>query len=425
MSSASPVPQSVLPDTAAVSVNGELSIGGVSVLQIAEQFGTPAYVYDEQHLVNRCTEATAAFPDGVAYASKSFLCREMARVAARCGMRLDVVSGGELYTVLSADVPADRIVFHGNNKSVAELTMAIDAGVGLLVVDSLDEIERIESIAPKAPVRALLRVTPGIEAHAHEFNMTGQEDSKFGVGLQSGDAQMAADRIRKSDSIELIGVHAHIGSNIYDTDPWQRAIEVMEEFVVANDLQELCLGGGLGVVYEQGDSTSTLTEWGAGIRRAVAASSIPSHVKITAEPGRSISANAALTIYRIGTIKDVPGVRTFVAVDGGMNDNIRPALYGAKYEPFLPRAVNANRPLKANIVGKLCESGDFIMQDAQLPADTEIGDIVAVPASGAYQYSMASNYNRVPRPPVLFVKDGEVKVAVRRETYDDLTRFDL
>ncbi len=423
--STAPVPQFLFPDTASIAQDGSLAIGGVRLLDIAAEYGTPAYVYDEQHLINRCNVAVEAFPDGVAYASKSFLCREMARLAQRCGMGLDVVSGGELFTVLSAGVDPSQIVFHGNNKSNAELAQAIEAKVGLVVIDSFDEIERIESLSPAKPVRCLLRVTPGIEAHTHEFVVTGIDDSKFGVVLGNGDAQHAVDRIRKSKAIELVGAHAHIGSNIYETFPFQKAVEVLEPFVIKNELTELCVGGGLGVAFMEGDSVPTITEWGASIQKAVQESNLPSDIRVTAEPGRSISANAAITIYTVGTIKDVPGVRKFVSIDGGMNENPRPILYGSPYEVFLPRSPEAIRPMKANIVGKLCESGDFIMKDALIPADTAVGDILATPVTGGYQYSMASNYNRIPRPPVLFVRDGDVKVAVRRETYEDLVRLDL
>ncbi len=423
------LPRHLLPDTATVGFDGALTIGGVSLLDIAEEFGTPAYVFDEAHLEARCREAVAAFPDGVAYATKAFLCLAMARMAHVAGMRLDVASGGEMHVALAADVPASQLVFHGNNKSAAELSTAIEKGVGLIVVDSFDEIDRIETIwhafGDKPPVHCLIRVTPGVEAHTHEYVMTGQDDSKFGFGLASGHAQAAVDRIVASPTFELQGIHAHIGSQIFDTVGFEKEIEVLTPFVRDNNIKELCIGGGLGVAYVGEESALTIAEWGVAVRKAMAASGLPESVRVTAEPGRSIVATAGITLYTVGTIKELPGIRTYLSVDGGMSDNPRPVLYGSGYEAFLPRDPEAQRPRTVTIVGKHCESGDLVVRDAKIPESTVVNDIIATPVTGAYGHTMASNYNRVGRPPVIFVRDGDARVVVRRETYEDLIRLEV
>jgi diaminopimelate decarboxylase len=276
-----------------------------------------------------------------------------------------------------------------------------------------------------AEPRVLIRVTPGVEAHTHEYVMTGQEDSKFGFSVASGAAAEAVERLRKLPGLELVGVHAHIGSQIFRLDSFEKEVEVLAGFFVPLGLPELVIGGGLGVAYVEGEDAPTLMQWAGHVREACATSGIPDDVRITAEPGRSIVAAAAITVYRVGTIKDLPGIRTYVAVDGGMSDNPRPVLYGSGYEAFLPRAADAERPRTVTIVGKHCESGDVIVRDARVPADLEVGDLLATPVTGAYGHSMASNYNKVPRPPVVFVRDGAARVVVRRETYDDLLRLDV
>jgi len=418
----------LLPETADVDETGALSIGGVSLLDVAAEFGTPAFVFDETHLRSRCNEAVAAFPDGVAYATKAFLCKEMARIAATAGMSLDVATGGEMHVALAAGVPSARLVLHGNNKSVEELTAAMQLGVGLVVIDSFDEIDRLERIWKQltdvAPIRALVRVTPGVEAHTHEFVKTGQNDSKFGFGLASGGAQEAIDRAVASPAIDVRGVHAHIGSQIFESAGFEREIELLVPLVLRNELHELCVGGGLGVPYVTGESAPTITEWGSAVLASARLAGVPEHVAVTAEPGRSIVATAGITLYEVGTIKTLPDIRTYLSVDGGMSDNPRPVLYGSGYEAFLPRAVSASRPRTVTISGKHCESGDVVIRDAQVPADTRVGDIIATPVTGAYGHTMASNYNRVPRPPVIFVADGQARVVVRRETFDDLVRLD-
>ncbi|MEA2687070.1 MAG: diaminopimelate decarboxylase [Actinomycetota bacterium] len=417
------VPRYVLPDTATVSPGGVLSVGGVDLVSLAEVMDTPLFVYDEDHLRARCREAVAAFGDGVAYGSKAFLCLAMARLANEEGMHVDVATGGELHVALSAGVPPARIVVHGNNKSEDELFRAHQLGIKV-VVDSFDEIRRLEALHAEdgRPTRVMVRVTPGVEAHTHEYVMTGQVDSKFGFGLASGDAALAVARIAGSPAFDLVGVHAHIGSQIFLLHSFEKAIEVLADFVAPLGLPELCLGGGLGVAYVDGEEAPTITEWAKVLQEACLAAGIGS--RITAEPGRAIAAAAGLTLYRVGTVKDVPGVRTYVAVDGGMSDNPRPVLYGSGYEAFLPRATDSPRPRTVTVVGKHCESGDVIVRDAQVPADLAVGDVLCTPVTGAYGHSMASNYNKVPRPAVVFVRRGQARVVVRRETLDDLLGLD-
>jgi diaminopimelate decarboxylase len=425
MSAVSVLPWHLLPDNSSVDGDGVLSIAGRSLLDLAQEFGTPLFVYDEDHLRARCREAVAAFPDGAAYATKAFLCTAMARLAVEEGMDLDVSTGGEIYVAVAAGIPGDRLIFHGNNKSAREIAAAIDAGVSRIVIDSMSEIDRLEDVlghrAEKA--RVMLRVNPGIEAHTHEFLKTGTADSKFGISIEGGRAQAAVDRIASSDRLELVGLHAHVGSQVYDVSSFAKAIDVLAGFINPLDVEELSLGGGLGVAYVEGESAPTITEWGQAIRSAADRSRI--RQKITAEPGRSIVALGAVTLYTAGTIKEIPGVRTYVSVDGGMSDNPRPVLYGSGYEVFLPRRATGDRDRQIRLVGKHCESGDVIVWEGVVPSDLEIGDIIATPVTGAYGHSMGSNYNMVLRPPVVFVKDGEARPVVRRETFDDLLARDL
>ena len=419
-----PIPWSLLPDSAEI-VDGRLFVGGMDVLELAARFETPLFVYDEEQMRSRCREAVAAFGEDVAYATKAFMTTAMARLAFEEGMRLDVATGGELFVALHAGVPADRLVLHGNNKSVKELAAALDAGVGQIVIDSFVEIDRIEALvgAGASPPRVLVRLTPGIEAHTHEYLQTGIADSKFGFGLASGDASAAVARIEASPAMVLEGVHAHIGSQVFDADSYRRAVAVLAEFVVPLDLPEFSIGGGLGVAYVAGEEAPSITEWADIVIRACRAAGIGS--RVTAEPGRSIVAGAAVTLYTVGTIKHIPGIRTYVAVDGGMSDNPRPSLYGSGYEAFLPRAADADRPMKVRIVGKHCESGDVIVAEADVPGDLAVGDVLATPVTGAYGHSMGSNYNMIRRPPVVFVRDGTAREVVRREAYEDLVRRDI
>ncbi|MGH9225760.1 MAG: diaminopimelate decarboxylase [Acidimicrobiales bacterium] len=414
----------LLPQTASVdAATGRLSVGGIDVLDLVEDVGTPVFIYDEEHLRARCREAVTAFgPGNAAYAGKAFLCKAMAALAFEEGMHVDVATGGELHVALSAGVPPEHLVLHGNNKSEGELTAAADLGIRI-VVDSFDELDRLERLPrPTAPVRVLVRVTPGVEAHTHEYVMTGQTDSKFGFGLASGDAGEAVVRAAKSPHLQLVGVHAHIGSQIFLTRSFEKAVEALADFVRPLGVEELCLGGGLGVAYVDGEEAPTITGWAETLLAATRAAGLDN--RITVEPGRAIAAAAGLTFYRVGTVKDVPGVRTYVSVDGGMSDNPRPVLYGSGYEAFLPRSTTAERPRTVTIVGKHCESGDLVVRDAAVPADLAVGDVLCTPVTGAYGHSMASNYNKVPRPPVVFVRDGAARTVVRRETLDDLLRLD-
>jgi diaminopimelate decarboxylase len=424
---AGPLPRRLLPDTATIAPGGRLHIGGVDTVELAEAFGTPLFVYDEQHLRRRCRAAVEAFPGGAYYATKAFLCGAMARLAHEEGMRLDVASGGEMVLALRAGVPAADLLFHGNNKSLHELRAALEAGIGRIVVDSFDEIDRLERLVHgegHPPPDVLIRVTPGVKAHTHEYVSTGQEDSKFGFGLRSGAATSAIERLRRAGSpARLRGLHMHIGSQVFIARSFAKAMEAIAPFVASVGLPELNIGGGLGVAYVETEESEPIAAWGE--RVLASCRSLGIDAAISAEPGRAIAAQAAVTLYRAGTIKDIPGVRTYVAVDGGMIDNPRPAMYGSEYEAFLPRAVDAVRARAVRVVGKHCESGDILLHSAWLPADVAVDDLVATPVTGAYGYSMGSNYNRLPRPAVVFVAGGEARLVVRREDDEDLLRTDL
>jgi diaminopimelate decarboxylase len=417
----------LLPDNATVGADGQLLVGGCDVVELAAEFGTPVFVYDEAHLRARCAEAVAAFGPGVNYATKAFLCTAMARLAVEEGMNLDVSTGGEYAVARAAGVPAERLVLHGNNKSVGELRVALNDGVGRIVVDSFDELDRISALVAAGEAadtpELYVRITPGVEAHTHEFVRTGQDDTKFGFGVASGDADRVIDMIGEHADLELVGLHLHIGSQVFDATFFGMAVEVVAPFFHRFDLPELSVGGGLGVPYVAGESAPTITEWGEVIRSACAEAGIRAWV--TAEPGRAIVASAAVTLYEVGTIKDLPGIRTYLSVDGGMSDNPRPVLYGSGYEAFLARGVAARRERVVTVVGKHCETGDLIIRDAHVPTDTAIGDVLVTPVTGAYGWSMGSNYNRVPRPPVVFASDGDARLVVRRETIDDLLATDL
>lgn len=424
LSPSAPVPRRLLPDTAEVGENGRLSIGGCDVLELAEEFGTPLFVYDEEHLRSRCREATAAFDGGAVYAAKAFLCKAMAKLVDEEQMYLDVATGGELHVAVAAGFPPSRIFFHGNNKSPDELRQALTTKVGRIVVDNFTELGNLEALHAELclpePIPVLIRITPGIEAHTHEYISTGQDDSKFGFTVSLGLAEEALKRAEASPALELLGVHAHIGSQVFRLDSLARSAETLAEFVRPLGLAELSVGGGLGIPYLTGEQAPSITEWGNAVREVTR----DLGAKIWAEPGRAIAAGAAVTLYRIGDIKHLPGIRTYVAVDGGMSDNPRPVLYDSGYEAFLPRAANVPRPLEARVVGKHCESGDVLVEQAHLPADTQAGDILATPVTGAYGYSMSSNYNKTPRPPVIFTAKGTPRPATRRETLTDLLSLD-
>ncbi len=419
------LPWHLLPDSSSLGPRGNLLVGGCALDELAGTYGTPLFVYDEAHLRARCREAVAAFGGGVAYAAKAFLCTAMARLVHEEGMQIDVASGGELHVALAAGVPGDRLVLHGNNKSDEELSRARNAGVGRIVVDSFDEIDRLEGMhaADGAVPKILLRVTPGVEAHTHEYVMTGQDDSKFGFGLSVGDAARAVGRAVESDAVELVGIHAHIGSQVFVAEFFEQAIRSLAPFVNPLGLDELSIGGGLGVAYVEGEEAPSISEWGKAVTDACAAAGVTA--RVSAEPGRAIAAAAAVTLYRVGTVKQLPGIRTYVAVDGGFIDNPRPALYGSGYETFLPRMVTAERAKTIRLVGKQCESGDVIVHAGRVPAELAVGDVLATPVTGAYGHAMGSNYNRLPRPAVVFCLDGQARLVVRRETDEDLLRCDV
>lgn len=418
-----PISPSLLPDTARLALD-LTEVGGVALAELAAEFGTPLFVYDEATLRDRCRQAASVFDEGVAFASKSFLCAAMARLAVEEGLCVDVATGGELDLVLRAGVPGSRIVMHGNNKSTDELRRAIAVGVRHIVIDNFDEIERLRLlVTPDDEVACLVRVTPGVEAHTHEFIQTGHEDTKFGLSIASGDARRALDRVKETPGLVLDGVHAHIGSQIFDLDGFRAALGIVWHFVADDNIRELCIGGGLGVAYVEGESALSITTWGEALRSFASELGVPPSVSLTAEPGRAIVATAGITLYTVGAVKSLVA-RTYMAVDGGMSDNPRPVLYGSGYEVFDVRQPLAQRPQPVRLVGKHCESGDILVDEAWLPRTTGVGDVVATPVTGAYGYAMASNYNRLPRPAVVFVKEGAARLVVRRETFDDLARLD-
>ncbi len=425
---APPISFNLLPNSTTINEDGRTFVGGLDLVGLAEEYGTPLYLYDEQHLRQRCRDAVWAFGAGVSYAAKAFLCMAMAKLAHEEGMHIDVASAGEAFVALRAGVPAEHLVLHGNNKSTAELTYALERGIGRIVVDSFDELERLQRLAgfghPKPKV--LLRLTPGVDAHTHEFIATGHEDVKFGFSIASGAALQAVTKSRSNDSgVELVGLHAHVGSQVLAVDSFTKIVEKLATFFIPLGLPELVIGGGLGVPYVWEESAPTIGLWGSIIRDAASAAGISSSVRITAEPGRAIVATAGLTLYRVGTIKDLPDIRTYLSVDGGMSDNPRPIMYDARYEAFLPRAGNAERTRPVRVVGKHCESGDFLIKDAWLPEDVKVGDVLAIPVTGAYHHSLSSNYNKITKPAVVFVNEGSSRVVLRRETYEDLLRFDV
>jgi len=422
--SAEPVLTSLLPDTTIVEETATY-VGGVNLRDLAATYGTPLFVYDEATLRARCAEAAGAFDDGVAFASKSFLCGAMARLAVEEGLCVDVATGGELDLVLRAGVSPSRVIVHGNNKSPMEIERALEVGVHRLVVDNFEEIEQLRAnVTVDTPLNVLVRVTPGVEAHTHEYVRTGQEDTKFGFSIASGDARRAIDLVRGVAGVTLHGVHAHIGSQIFEVEGFRESMRVLANFTRDDDFDELCVGGGLGVAYVAGESAPSISAWAAAMREAAATSGLASGVRLLAEPGRAIVAQAGVTLYRVGVVKPV-SQRTYMAVDGGMSDNPRPVLYGSGYEAFDVDEPLAARPQRVRLVGKHCESGDVLIDEAYLPASTAPGSIIATPVTGAYGYSMASNYNRVPRPAVVFVSEGKAREVLRRETYDDLARLEV
>ncbi len=419
--------------------NGVLEIGGAEVPALAKEFGTPLFIMDKAKIRENMRAYQRAIEqkyDGFGlplYASKAFSAKEIYRIAAEEGFGVDVVSGGELYTALSAGFPAEKICFHGNNKSMDELQYAIESGIGRIVADSEEELWILDALfkgKTKVPA-VLLRITPGIEAHTHDFIQTGQEDSKFGVSLKSGAAIRALSAAYQN--FQPIGIHCHIGSQIFEDAPFIRAAELMMELcadvykATGRYLRELNLGGGFGIRYTGADTPrpyfDAMCETIAAVRSAAERLQLPLPFLLV-EPGRSIVGEAGSTLYTVGAIKDIPGIRKYVSVDGGMADNPRYIMYDALYDAVLPERPDAARSERVTICGKCCESGDILIRDIQLPP-LKRGDLLLVRSTGAYNYSMSSNYNRLPRPAVVMVENGEAKLCVKRETYSDLVRNDL
>lgn len=424
--------------TVARNADGVVTVGGLDVKELAAEYGTPAYVMDQADFRARARAWRDAFGTeaDVYYAGKAFLSKAVVRWLHEEGLNLDVCSSGELAVALAAGMPGERIALHGNNKSPYELEQAVKAGVGHIVVDSLQEIDRLAEIAAGQDIRqpVLIRVTVGVEAHTHEFIATAHEDQKFGLSLSGGRAAEAVRRVLGHDSLELRGIHSHIGSQIFDTAGFEVAarrvvgllVQVRDEHGI--ELPEIDLGGGLGIAYTSEDDPREPAEIAAAlaeiVRRECAAASLNAP-RLSVEPGRAIVGPTAFTLYEVGTIKPLDGLRTYVSVDGGMSDNIRTALYDAEYSVALVSRTSEAEPMLVRVVGKHCESGDIVVRDAFLPADLTPGDLIAVPATGAYCRSMASNYNHALKPPVLAVQDGAARVIVRRETEEDLLRLDI
>jgi diaminopimelate decarboxylase len=416
--------------------DGVLTLGGIDVRDLAAEYGTPAFIMDERDVRERCREYMAAFDGGVFYAAKAFCSRAVLRWVTEEGLGVDVCTGGELEVALSAGVDPAMITFHGNNKVSAELARAVQAGVGHVVVDSFEEIARLAYHAEAAGTRpkVLVRVTTGVEAHTHEFMATAHDDQKFGFSLASGAADEAVRRVLALPPLDFAGLHSHIGSQIFDTGGFEvaahRVMELAARIHAEHGLavEELDLGGGFGIAYTSEDDPPEVKSLTAGLRSIVAAQArafgLP-EPRLTIEPGRGIIGPSTVTIYEVGTIKDVDGIRTYVSVDGGMSDNVRTALYDAEYTCVLASRASDAAPMLSRVVGRHCESGDIVVRHCYLPADLAPGDLLAVAATGAYCRSLASNYNHLPRPGVVAVRDGAAREIVRRETLDDLLRLDV
>jgi diaminopimelate decarboxylase len=418
--------------------DGALVLGGVDVRELAGQYGTPLFACDEEDFRGRCRDFREAFGDGagVFYAAKAFCCRAALRWVSEEGLGVDVCTGGELEVALQAGVDPAMITLHGSNKLPGELDRAVTAGVGHIVADSFDEIIRLERVAASSSgsrPRILVRVTTGVEAAAHEFVATAHDDQKFGFSLASGAADEAVRQVLAIEALEFAGLHSHSGSQIYDTSGCEVAAHRVLELAVRIrdshqiDIEELNLGGGFGIAYVAGDDPTDIKVVAQNLRDILASQCLAAGLvppRLTVEPGRAIAGPGTVTLYRVGTVKDVDGLRTYVSVDGGMSDNIRTALYDADYTCVLASRESAAPPMLCRLVGRHCESGDIVVRDTYLPADVTVGDLVAVAATGAYCRSMASNYNHVPRPGVVAVRDGASRILLHRETVDDLLRLD-
>ena len=422
----------VLPPTAGTTPEGHLTLGGCDLVALAEVHGTPLVVYDAEHLrvtASAYRDALSAHaPGGEAiFASKAYFGIAALRLLREEGLSVDVASGGELFMALHAGFPPERIYMHGNNKDAGEIGEAIEAGVGTIILDNHDEISLVSRIARERGVRqkVLIRVTPGVKPSTHTYISTGQLDSKFGFPIEGGSAERAVRSTIAADSLELDGLHCHIGSQLFDLAVYQAAAAIIADFIVTLDiggLPTMNMGGGLGIAYTTSDQPPPVATWVEAVLEAVdtewhrAGLPVP---RVLVEPGRSMVGRAGVTLYSVGATKEIPGVRTYVSVDGGMSDLMRPMLYGAVYEPLLANRAAEEPSATVRLVGKHCESGDVLVQEAALPAP-RVGDIVCMPATGAYGVSMASNYNGVRRPPVVFVERGEARLVTRRETYADL-----
>lgn len=424
-----------------VNENGHLTIGGCDTTELAKEFGTPLYVMDEDTIRNTCksyVNSVEKYYNGNGlplYASKALSCKALVQLIKSENMGLDVVSGGEIFTAMQAGFPAEKIHFHGNNKTEAELNMALDYNIGKIVVDNLYELELLNRLAGEKGkvVKISMRIKPGIDAHTHDFIMTGQIDSKFGFALETGEAMSAVKKTFEFENVELTELHCHIGSQIFDIDPFVSAAEVMMGFIAdikketGHTVTELNLGGGFGIMYTNKDNPTAYDNYMNAVSKAVIAKADEYGIPVPyiyIEPGRSVVGEAGITLYTVGARKEIPDVRTYVSVDGGMTDNIRYALYQSDYTVVNASKADKEANDKVTVAGKCCESGDLVQKDTMV-ADVQSGDILAVLSTGAYNYSMSSNYNRNPRPAIVMVKDGKARLIVKRETYENIVANDL
>jgi len=415
-----------LPDTAKILKNGHLGIGGYDTVELAKEFGTPLYVLDEKTIRGRCRAYLKSFrkyyPNtDVIYACKALCNAAVQKIVTSEGLGLDVSSGGELYTALKAGCDARKIYFHGNNKPRAEIRLALEAGIGRIVVDNLQELENVAEVADDIGAAAdiLLRVNPGIEAHTHEYIKTGTIDSKFGI--PQNEIEVAVKKAREKKRLNLLGFHAHIGSQIFDVKPFVEEAKLLLKLVNKYGAEELNIGGGPGVAYLSSDEPPAIEEYAEKIGKTLGKKT---NARLVLEPGRSIINNAGVTLYAVGAVKDIPGIRKYVFVDGGMSDNSRPILYQARYDARIANKAQEPTAEKVTVAGRFCESGDILIRDIHLPK-VEVGDILAVLGTGAYNYSMASNYNRVGRPAMVLVEGGNATLIVKRESFDDLVANDV
>ena len=408
-----------------IKKTGELSIGGLSVAELCREFGNPLLIYDEQHIIDKSRALLKAFGQGkVAYATKAFSCLELIKTLNKEGLFFEVVSFGEIQTALRAGVPGTNLVVQGSNKSIEELEIALKVGA-TIVIDSLYEVERIRQLVDKEGYKAnlLLRFMPGLDVKTHSYLATGSTDSKFGLSIGDGMLKTATDQVRSIPGATLIGLHAHIASQILDLVDYRQPLAALMEFAKEKSAPVLSIGGGLGVAYDTQTVSPTVDDWKQAVDGARKDSGFTGEIWV--EPGRLLIAQAGLMVYEIGTIKKTSGQQKYISVNGGMNDNPRPALYQSRYEAFLPNRCYDLPDMPVSVVGKCCESGDILVFDGQLPKDTEVGELLGIPVSGAYQYSMSSNYHRLPRPAVVFVKNGQARTVIRRQTIDDILMLDV